>query len=117
MTEIESKKVKIEFFESPTCPHCPVASRMLKNAKKVYKDDIEIIDINITTKNGQMLAQLNNVTGTPTIFINGELKFQGEPQKESDIFNEIEKNLNEEAIKRAKINRKRYQQRINMIYS
>ncbi|NVM04322.1 MAG: thioredoxin family protein [Candidatus Helarchaeota archaeon] len=117
MPEKESKKVRIEFFESPTCPHCPVASRMLRNAKKIYKDDIEIIDINITTKNGQMLAQLNNVTGTPTIFMNGELKFQGEPQKESDIFNEIEKNLDEEAINRAKINRRKYQQRINMIYS
>ena len=35
MTEKEFKRVKIEFFESPTCPHCPVASRMLRNAKKI----------------------------------------------------------------------------------
>ena len=117
MTEKNSKKVKIEFFESPTCPHCAVVSGMLKTAKRIYKDDIEIIDINITTKNGEMLAQLHNIQGTPTIYINGELKFQGEPKKESLLFEEIEKYLDEESLKRSKVNKRRYQQRINMIYS
>ncbi len=116
MTEKEPKKVRIEIFESPTCPHCPIALRMLNNAKRVYKDDIEIMDINITTKNGQMLAQMNNITGTPTIFINGELKFQGEPRNENAVFEEIEKFLDAEALERGMKNKKRYQDRRNMIY-
>ncbi|MHA1384939.1 MAG: thioredoxin family protein [Candidatus Helarchaeota archaeon] len=111
MSEKETEKVKIEIYESPTCPHCPVALRMLHNAKKIYKDDIEIIDINISTQNGQMLAQLNNITGTPTIFINGVLKFQGEPRSESAVFNEIEKHLDNKALERGRRNKKKYQDR------
>ena len=117
MSEEKTKRVRIEFFESPTCPHCAVAQGMLKAAEKIYKDDIEIVNINVTTKNGAILAQLNNITGTPTIFINGELKFQGEPQRESLLFEAIENFLDEKALKRAKTNKQRITQRRNMIYS
>ncbi|MHA1379716.1 MAG: thioredoxin family protein [Candidatus Helarchaeota archaeon] len=116
MSGKESKKVRIEIYESPTCPHCPVAMRMLRNAQKVYKEDIEIIDVNISSKSGQLLAQLNNITGTPTIFMNGELKFQGDPRSENAVFEEIEKFLDEDAKIRAKKNRKRYQDQRNMMY-
>lgn len=117
MAEEEPKKVKILFFRQITCPHCAIAWGYIRNAQKIYKNDIEIMDIDVDSQNGQLLSQLHNVMGTPTIFINGELKFQGEPQSESSLFDEIEKYLDDQSIERAKINKRRYQERINMIYS
>ena len=113
----EKPPVVIEIFESPTCSHCAVAMTMLAEAKKIYGDDIKIFDINILTKNGQLAAKANDIKGTPTIYINNQLKFQGEPKSINLLYTEIEKNLSEESIKKANNIKLQRKKRIDMMYS
>jgi len=117
MNNSKSKKLKIEIYTSPTCPYCPAALKMLKNAQKIYDDAIDVLIVDITSKDGQRLAGFYNVLATPTIVMNDEVKFRGAPPGESVLFEEIEKYLDKETIAQAKIKKKKRREEISMMYS
>ncbi|NHI91325.1 MAG: thioredoxin [Candidatus Lokiarchaeota archaeon] len=117
MNNNKSKKLKIEVYTSPTCPYCPAALKMLKNAENIYGDALEVSKIDITTKDGQTLASFYNVLATPTIVMNSQVKFRGAPPGESILYEEIEKYLDEETLKIAKEKKKKRKQEISMMYS
>ena len=113
----ESKKLKIEIYTSPTCPYCPAALKMLKDAVKIYENALDVVNVNIITKEGQTLAAFYNVRATPTIVINNEVKFRGSPPSESILFREIEKYLDDDTIKIARMKKKKKRDELNMMYS
>lgn len=115
--EKDKKPVKIEFFESSTCPRCANTRPMIAEAKKIYGDDIEIFDINIDGKEGQLAAKMHNIKATPEIRINNEIKFRGAPRKKEELFENIEKHLDDDAKKRAGKKKKQQKKRVNMMYS
>ncbi|MHA1270642.1 MAG: thioredoxin domain-containing protein [Candidatus Helarchaeota archaeon] len=115
--DLNKKVVRIDFFELPTCPHCASMKVMLTEAKKIFADDIEIIDINLSTKEGYAIAQLKNIKATPTLAINGMIVFKGVPNNKELLFKEIEKYLNEKQVENAKKRRVKMKKRVNMMYS
>ena len=77
--------MKIEIFTSPNCPHCPPAKEFVENF--VNGKDIELIQVNILTSEGQELAQKFQIMTVPTIFISSEshqqrIGFRGIPGKD-----------------------------------
>ena len=116
MTEKESNKVKIEIYTSPTCPYCPAALQMLKKAIDIYGNGIEVTKIDITTPDGQELAVFYDVQATPTIVMNGEVKFRGPPPSESDLYDDIETYLEPDQIKNAAKRRKTQNREIDLMY-
>lgn len=117
MSNSDSRKLKIEIYTSPTCPYCPAALKMLKNAQKIYGNALDVLTVDISTQDGQKLAGFYNVRATPTIVMNDEVKFRGAPPGESVLFEEIEKYLDKETIDQAKSKKKKIRQEINMMYS
>lgn len=90
---------------------------MIAEAKKIYKDDVEVVDINIKSREGQLAARAHNVTATPTIKINNKIKFRGEPKSKEDLFGEIENYMDKESIDKAEESKRKYKKRVNMMYS
>jgi len=115
MTERESMKVKIEIYTSPTCPYCPAALRMLQKAIDIYGNTIEVTKIDISTPDGQELAAFYDVQATPTIIMNGIVKFRGETS-ESSLYDEIETYLEIDQIKKAAKRRKTQNREIDLMY-
>ena len=116
MIEEEINKVKIEIYTSPTCPYCPAAIRMLQKAIDIYGKEIEVTKIDITTPNGEELATYYEIKATPTIVMNGIVKYRGAPPSESNLFDEIETFLEADQIKNASKKRKAQRIEIDMMY-
>lgn len=116
MLEQKREKLKIEIYTSPTCPYCPAALRMLQKAVGIYKEAIEVTEVSVASSEGQQLAAVYDVQATPTIVIDGTVKFRGPPPSESDLFDEIEGHLDEETIKRSTNKRKARRREIDMMY-
>jgi len=110
------KMLKIEIYTSPTCPYCPAALRMLKKAAGMYKGYIEIIEVSIVSPEGQQLAAMYKIQATPTIIMNGEVKFRGAPPSESVLFDEIERYLDKDITKKVKKLRQARKQDIDMMF-
>ncbi|HUX99153.1 MAG TPA: thioredoxin family protein [Candidatus Deferrimicrobium sp.] len=111
-----SKAVKIEIYTSPTCPYCPAALVMLQKAVSLYGNHIAVTQIDVTTPEGEELAAFYQVQATPTIVIQGDVKFRGPPSSEIDLFEDIESYLDEETIKKARKTRKDLKREIDMMY-
>lgn len=116
MVSEKKEKVKIEFFFSKTCQYCPVASKIIQEARKDYIKELDLYQIDIDTAGGQTHAQLYNVQGTPTIAINGLVIFRGVPPSQNAFNQEIEKHLSKESIERARRIHKQRRERINLMY-
>lgn len=116
MSDQKMSKVKIEIYTSPTCPYCPAALRMLQKAVGIYKEAIEVTEVSVSSPDGQELAALYNVQATPTIVINGTVKFRGPPPSESHLFEEIEQYLDKEIVKKTSKRRKARRKEIDMMY-
>ena len=116
MIEEEPKRVKIEIYTSPTCPYCPAAIRMLQKAIDIYGKDLEVTKIDITTPEGGELAAYYEVQATPTIVMNGIVKFRGDPPSESELYDEIETFLEIDQIQTASKKRKAQTREIDMMY-
>jgi len=116
VTDEEPQQVKIEIYTSPTCPYCPAAIRMLQKAIDVYGKILEVTKIDITTPEGGELAAYYEVQATPTIVMNGIVRFRGAPPSESHLFDEIETMLTEDQIKNAAKKRKAQRREIDMMY-
>jgi thiol-disulfide isomerase/thioredoxin len=111
-----NKEVKIEIYTSPTCPYCPAALAMLQKAVSLYKNNITVTQIDVTTPEGEELAAFYQVQATPTIIIEGDVKFRGPPPSELDLFEDIESYLDEEIVKKAKKTRIDLKRDVDMMY-
>lgn len=116
MKDKETFKLKIEIYTSPTCPYCPAALRMLQKAVGIYKEAIEVTEISIASEEGEQLAAVYNIQATPTIVLEGDVKFRGAPPSESVLFDEIETYLDTETVKSAAKRRISRKQEIDMMY-
>ncbi|MHA1279082.1 MAG: thioredoxin family protein [Candidatus Helarchaeota archaeon] len=116
MSEKNDIKLKIEIYTSPTCPYCPAALRMLQKAASIYEDAIKVTKIDVTTPSGQELADFYNIQATPTIIMNGVVKFRGPPPNESRLFKEIELYISEKVKAKAAKKRRAQRREIDMMY-
>ncbi|MFX1294527.1 MAG: thioredoxin family protein [Promethearchaeota archaeon] len=116
MLEKQSKKLEIEVYTSPTCPYCPAALRMLQKAVDIYGEAINVTEVSIASEEGQELATYYNVQATPTIVINSTVKFRGPPPSETDLFEEIEKYLDEKIVQKTRKRRQVQRREIDMMY-
>ncbi|MHA1229693.1 MAG: thioredoxin domain-containing protein [Candidatus Helarchaeota archaeon] len=122
MTNLNSNEnkenlVRIEFFFSPTCPYCKQVKSMLYDAKKIYREDIEIVFIDVSTEQGQILAHIYRIEATPTLIINSHDVIEGLPEKNEIIYEGIEKYLSQNAIREADKRKMKMKKRIDMMYS
>ena len=114
---LDSKnKLKIEIYTSPTCPYCPAALRMIQKAEVIYQESIDVTVIDIMNPAGQELAAYYNIQATPTIVIGGEVKFRGPPPSQTALFEEIEKYLDEDVVKRTSKLRRTQSRDRDMMY-
>ena len=116
LSKKESKKLEIEIYTAPTCPYCPAAIRMLQKAVDIYETAINVTKIDITTPSGQELAAFYRVQATPTIVMNGEVKFRGPPPSETVLFQEIETYLSKDITRKAAEKRKAQRREFDMMY-
>ena len=116
LTEEDSPKLEIEIYTSPTCPYCPAALRMLHKAVTMYGDAIHVTKVDVTSPGGQELAAFYKVQATPTIVMNGIVKFRGPPPSEGHLFDEIEKYVSSAVAKQAAKKRKAQRREIDMMY-
>ncbi len=79
------RKVKIEVFTSPTCPHCHPALNLAKQIEK-ERDDVKVTELSTATPHGHRKAEQMGVMALPTIFVRGpaypqDIGFRGLPSK------------------------------------
>ncbi len=75
--------VKIEVFTSPTCPYCPMAIEVVKEAKKEFGDAIDVEQVDIMVDRERAIEY--GLMAVPAIAMNGIVKFIGAPTKEELI--------------------------------
>jgi glutaredoxin len=66
---------------SPSCGACPSAKRLFKELRVKYSFNYREVDI--TTPDGQELAERHAVRAVPATIINGRLTFIGVPSRQS----------------------------------
>jgi glutaredoxin len=66
---------------SPSCSACPSAKRLFKELRVKYSFNYREVDI--TTPDGQELADRHSVRAVPATIINGRLTFIGVPSRQS----------------------------------
>jgi len=64
------EKAKVYLFTSPTCPHCPSAKKFAEEFKKT-RDDFQLIDMSMATREGEKAAKKYDVMSVPTFIIKG----------------------------------------------
>ena len=71
----------MQIVTSPGCQCCEDIKNYIKDVQKDFPDlEVEIIDV--TTPQGQELAQKYTILAAPGIIINGKLEFSGETKEE-----------------------------------
>ena len=76
--------IKMQIVTSPGCECCEDVKNYIKDVQKDFPElKVEIIDV--TTPQGQELAQKYTILASPGIIINGKLEFTGETKKEDLI--------------------------------
>ncbi|WHZ14600.1 MAG: uncharacterized protein OJF52_001439 [Nitrospira sp.] len=71
----------ITLLHSPTCGACPSAKRLWKELRVKYSFNYREVDI--TTTDGQELANRHSVRAVPATIIDGRLTFVGVPTRQS----------------------------------
>ena len=71
----------ITLLHSPTCGACPSAKRLWKELRVKYSFSYREVDI--TTPDGQELANRHSVRAVPATIIDGRLTFVGVPPRQS----------------------------------
>jgi len=71
----------ITLLHSPTCGACPSAKRLWKELRVKYSFSYREVDI--TTTDGQELANRHSVRAVPATIIDGRLTFVGVPTRQS----------------------------------
>ncbi|MEE8354931.1 MAG: thioredoxin family protein [Candidatus Bathyarchaeia archaeon] len=82
--------VKIEVYFSPVCPHCPGAKKLVAEVAARYGGRVEVEEVNTFTAEGIKSGMTNEVMSVPTVFIDGEKRFEGFPVPEGDLVASIE---------------------------
>ncbi len=82
--------VKIEVYFSPVCPHCPGAKKLVAEVAARYGGKVEVEEVNTFTAEGIKRGMANEVMSVPTVFIDGEKRFEGFPFPEGDLVASIE---------------------------
>ncbi|KZX17381.1 glutaredoxin [Methanobrevibacter cuticularis] len=72
--------LKVEVFTSPSCPYCPMAEKLVEEAKEEIGDSMEVEVINIMTDRQRAVDY--GIMAVPAIAINGVVEFLGAPDKE-----------------------------------
>ncbi len=88
---------KLLVFVSSTCPHCPDAEKVAREAVREYGSrGLSLEKIKVRTRDGKQMAAELNVKALPTIILTKEgvetKRFVGIPDK-SKLINEVEKAL------------------------
>ena len=71
----------IVLLVSPTCSACPSAKQLFKQLRSKYSFHYREVDI--TTPDGQELAQRHAVRAVPATILDGRLTFVGVPSRQS----------------------------------
>ena len=71
----------VTLLYSPTCSACPAAKSLFKALRVKYSFSYREVDI--TTPDGQELADRHSVRAVPATIIDGRLTFVGVPPRES----------------------------------
>ena len=66
---------------SPTCASCPAAKRLFKELRVKYSFNYREVDI--TSPDGQELAERHSIRAVPATLIDGRLTFIGVPSRQS----------------------------------
>ena len=82
--------VKIEVYFSLVCPHCPGAKKLVAEVATRYGGKVEVEEVNTFTAEGIKMGMANEVMSVPTVFIDGEKRFEGFPFPERDLVSFIE---------------------------
>ena len=95
--------LKIEVFTSPTCPNCPSAVSLVKEIGEEYKE-VEIKQIDTSTKKGNRKAQKYGIMSVPTIILTSDKweeirAFRGTPKKIA-LENMVREGLGMEPLKK-----------------
>ena len=77
--------IKVEVFVSDSCPHCPGAVVVAKEAKEVLGDKIDVEILNIGDSDNRQRALDYQIMAVPTIAVNNKVEFLGAPTKEQLI--------------------------------
>lgn len=79
----------LEFFTSPTCPHCPAAKRVAENVVKQMSGAL-LIERDVSIPENAAIAANYGVQGVPTIVVNCKYKMVGVPGSESELFSHLQ---------------------------
>ena len=71
----------ITVLYSPSCSACPAAKSLFKELRVKYSFSYREVDI--TTQDGQELAERHSVRAVPATIIDGRLTFIGVPSRQS----------------------------------
>jgi small redox-active disulfide protein 1 len=85
--------IKVEVFSTNSCPHCPAAIDAAQVAKDKLGDsiDVEVLKIDESDENRQKAINYQ-IIAAPTIVIDGEVTFVGEPS-DDDLISALESKL------------------------
>lgn len=75
-------KNEIKFLTMKGCHSCAEAKKIFDNIMPEFKDKVEVVEIEMTTPEGQELVQKYSVMASPGIIINDELFSTGGVDKE-----------------------------------
>jgi len=64
------------------CPYCPEAKKILWEVAEEFGEKIQVEEINVLSSIGLEKAEEYDVSGVPTIVINGRTKVAGVPTRE-----------------------------------
>lgn len=75
----------IQFLTMPGCHSCEAVKKVFDEIIPEFKDKVEVVEIDMTTPEGQELVQKYSVMASPGIIINDELFATGGVDKEKLI--------------------------------
>ncbi len=88
--------VEIEVFTTPNCVYCPYALDIVTKVASGFQN-VSVEEVDISKPVGRIRAMSYGVEGTPTIVVNGLVRFVGvpDPAELTSVFEqELEKRKN-----------------------
>lgn len=73
---------KIQFLTMPGCHTCEAVKKIFDEIMPEFKDKVEVVEIDMTTPEGQKLVQKYSILASPGIVINDELFSTGGVDRE-----------------------------------
>ena len=76
--------MKVEFFFSPVCPHCPNAKKLLEEYKQ-ENPGFEYVEVNTYTEEGIERGMSLQVMAVPCLVVDDKIELVGWPFTAEDI--------------------------------